>query len=60
VNATTAEDTSPAPDSELRLVVPRKQGAAFVTSNKGVCYLTITISRRHFPTMCIRQYTIDA
>jgi hypothetical protein len=49
-----------APDTAPRTVVPRKQGAAFVTSKKGVCYLTITIGRRHFPIMRIRQYTIDA
>jgi hypothetical protein len=48
------------PDTEPRAVVPRKQGTAFVTSKKGVCYLTITIGRRHFPIMRIRQYTIDA
>jgi hypothetical protein len=47
-------------DAGHRAVVPRKQGAAFVTSKKGVCYLTITIGRRHFPIMRIRQYTIDA
>jgi hypothetical protein len=71
----TPEDTSPAtarlpptpqanrlaaPDSELRLVVPRKQGEAFVSSKKGVCSQTITIGRRHFPIMRIHQYTIDA
>ena len=48
------------PDAGHRAVVPRKQGAAFVTSKKGVCYLTITIGRRHFPIMRIRHYTIDA
>jgi macrodomain Ter protein organizer (MatP/YcbG family) len=47
-------------DTAPRAVVPRKQGTAFVTSKKGVCYLTITIGQRHFPIMRIRQYTIDA
>jgi hypothetical protein len=41
-------------------VVPRKQGAAFITSKKGMCYLTIKIGRKHFPIMRIRSYTIDA
>jgi hypothetical protein len=48
------------PEPGRASVMPRKQGSAFVTSKKGVCYLTITIGRRHFPIMCIRQYTIDA
>jgi macrodomain Ter protein organizer (MatP/YcbG family) len=43
-----------------RAVVPRKQGAAFVTSRKGVCYLTIKIGRHHCSLMRIRHYTIDA
>jgi hypothetical protein len=41
-------------------VVPRTQGAAFITSKKGVCYLTITIGRHHFSLMRIRHDTIDA
>jgi hypothetical protein len=49
-----------APDPAPRAVVPRKHGAAFATSKKGVCYLTITIGRRHFPIMRIYHYTIDA
>jgi hypothetical protein len=48
-----------APDTAPRAVVPRKQGAAFVTSKKGVCYLTIKIGRHHVPLMRIYQYTID-
>jgi hypothetical protein len=38
----------------------QKQGRAFVTTKKGVCYLTIKIGRENFPIMRIRQYTIDA
>jgi hypothetical protein len=41
-------------------LVPRTQGAAFITSRKGVCYLTIKIGRKNFPIMRIRSYTIDA
>jgi hypothetical protein len=38
----------------------QKQGRAFVTTKKGVCYLTITIGREHCTIMRIRNYTIDA
>jgi hypothetical protein len=38
----------------------QKQGSAFVTTKKGVCYLTIKIGRENFAIMRIRHYTIDA
>jgi hypothetical protein len=47
-------------DAGRAAVVPRKQGAAFITSKKGVCYLTIKIGRHNFSLMHIRHYTIDA
>jgi hypothetical protein len=47
-------------DAGLAAVVPRKQGAAFITSKKGVCYLTIKIGTHNFSLMRIRHYTIDA
>ncbi|NOT53523.1 MAG: hypothetical protein HOP18_02855 [Deltaproteobacteria bacterium] len=37
-----------------------KQGAAFITTRKGFCYLTIKYNRRNFPLMRIRKYTIKA
>jgi len=39
---------------------PQKQGNAFITTKKGVCYLTIKIGRQHFSLMRIDNYTIDA
>jgi hypothetical protein len=39
---------------------PQKQGSAFVTTKKGVCYLTIKIGRENFALMRIHSYTIDA
>lgn len=38
----------------------QKQSSAFVTTKKGVCYLTIKSGRLSFQIMRIRQYTIDA
>jgi len=38
----------------------QKHGSAFITTKKGVCYLTIKIGRHHFSIMRIRNYTIDA
>jgi hypothetical protein len=38
----------------------QKQGSAFVTTKKGVCYLTIKIGRENFAIMRIYNYTIDA
>jgi len=37
-----------------------KQGHAFITTKKGVCYLTVKVGRRHCPLMRIRNSTIDA
>src|SRR5512135_864868 len=37
-----------------------KQLTAFVTTRKGVCYLTVKVRRRNFHIMRIRNYTIDA
>jgi hypothetical protein len=41
-------------------VAPQKRSHAFITTKKGVCYLTIKIGREHFALMRIRNYTIDA
>jgi hypothetical protein len=41
-------------------VVSHKNGTAFVTSKKGVCYLTVKVGRENFSIMRIRNYTIDA
>jgi hypothetical protein len=41
-------------------VAPQKRSRAFVTTKKGVCYLTVTSGRVHFSIMRIRNYTIDA
>ena len=39
---------------------PKKQSRAFISTKKGVCYLTVKVGRRHCPLMRIRNYTIDA
>jgi hypothetical protein len=41
-------------------VAPQKRSRAFVTTKKGVCYLTVKIGREHFRLMRIYNYTIDA
>jgi hypothetical protein len=41
-------------------VAPQKRSRAFVTTKKGVCYLTVKSGRVHFQIMRIRHYTIDA
>ena len=41
-------------------VAPQKRRRAFVTTKKGVCYLTVKIGREHFHLMRIYNYTIDA
>ena len=41
-------------------LVPQKRSRAFITTRKGVCYLTIKIGRGNFSLMRIRNYTIDA
>jgi hypothetical protein len=48
------------PDAGRATVVPRKPGVAFVTSKKGVCYLTITFGRHHCSLMRIRHDPLDA
>jgi len=64
----TAEKT-PAPQPAARTGVPKKprpavaaqkRSRAFVTTKKGVCYLTVNIGREHFHLMCVYNYTIDA
>jgi hypothetical protein len=42
------------------VVVPPKRRRAFITTKKGVCYLTAKIGREHFHLMRIYNYTIDA
>ena len=42
------------------MVPPEKRSNAFVTTKKGVCYLTMKIGREHFPLMRIYKYTITA
>jgi hypothetical protein len=37
-----------------------RQGAAFVTTKKGFCYLTVKVGRKNVPIMRICHYTIDA
>jgi len=41
-------------------VAPQKRSRAFVTTKKGVCYLTVKSGRVHFQIMRIRHYAIDA
>jgi hypothetical protein len=41
-------------------VAPQKRSRAFVTTKKGVCYLTVKSGRVHCQIMRIRNYTIDA
>jgi hypothetical protein len=41
-------------------VAPQKRSPAFITTRKGVCYLTIKIGRENFALRRIRNYTIDA
>jgi hypothetical protein len=38
----------------------QKRSSAFVTTKKGVRYLTVKIGREHFALMRIYNYTIDA
>jgi hypothetical protein len=42
------------------VVAPQKRRRAFVTTKKGVCYLTVKIGRENFSLMRIYNYTIDA
>jgi hypothetical protein len=42
------------------VVAPQKRSRAFVTTKKGVCYLTVKIGREHCALMRIYHYTIDA
>jgi hypothetical protein len=37
-----------------------KTGSAFVTTKKGVCYLTVKVGRHYYSLMRLRNYTIDA
>jgi hypothetical protein len=48
------------PKAQRTAVLPQKRSQAFVTTKKGVCYLTIKIGREHFSLMRMRNYTIDA
>jgi hypothetical protein len=38
----------------------RQQGSAFITTRKGVCYLTLKCDGRNFHITRIRNYTLDA
>ena len=49
-----------APRKARPAVPPQKRSSAFVTTKKGVCYLTVKIGREHFALMRIYHYTIDA
>lgn len=53
----TSTDT---PERTPLTVAPQKHHRAFVTTKKGVCYLTIKISRHNFSLMRMYHYTIDA
>jgi hypothetical protein len=37
-----------------------KKGSAFITTQKGFCYLTVKCGRKNFHVMRIRNYTIEA
>ncbi len=49
-----------APKKGHSAVAPQKRSRAFVTTKKGVCYLTVKIGRENFHLMRIYNYTIDA
>ena len=49
-----------APKKVHSAVPPQKRSRAFVTTKKGVCYLTVKIGRENFHLMRIYNYTIDA
>ena len=49
-----------APKQARSAVAPQKRRHAFVTTKKGVCYLTVKIGRENFHLMRIYNYTIDA
>jgi hypothetical protein len=49
-----------APKTARSAVAPEKRRRAFVTTKKGVCYLTVKIGREHCHLMRIYNYTIDA
>jgi hypothetical protein len=49
-----------APQQARAAVASQKRRRAFVTTKKGVCYLTVKIGREHFALMRIYNYTIDA
>src|SRR5712691_5111081 len=48
------------PKKARAAVAPQKRNSAFVTTKKGVCYLTVKIGRENLPLMRIYHYTIDA
>jgi hypothetical protein len=48
------------PKKPCPAVAPQKRRRAFVTTKKGVCYLTVKIGRDNFHLMRIYNYTIDA
>jgi hypothetical protein len=48
------------PQHARAAVAPQKRRRAFVTTKKGVCYLTVKISREHCHLMRIYNYTIAA
>jgi len=49
-----------APKKVHSAVAPQKRRRAFVTTKKGVCYLTVKIGRENFHLMRIYNDTIDA
>jgi hypothetical protein len=51
---------APPSTAEPTPVAPQKRSRAFVTTKKGVCYLTVKIGRENFHLMRIYNYTIDA
>ena len=56
----TAEKTPIQQKAARPAVAPQKRSRAFITTKKGMCYLTIKIGRHNFSLMRIRNYTIDA
>jgi len=48
------------PKKPRAAVAAQKRSRAFVSTKKGVCYLTVKIGREHFTLLRIYNYTIDA
>jgi hypothetical protein len=60
VPATPVPDTTISKRGRSVTKASQKTGSAFITTKKGVCYLTVKVGRHNFPLMRIRNYTLDA